>query len=277
MKNNGQIVLVPAGGLANRMRSIASVYAMAQKVKSKLQIIWFRDKGLNAYFHKIFETERLPIREARFLDYILYDRPRPKNLYFQKIPQSIIFEQRLYEQEIKPLKLQGFNFYEWAKESNCYMGNYMDFGEFPNSLYHELFHPVKEIRDATLQFLSNFSEHTIGMHIRRTDLTLAIEKSPTFLFSKKIEEEIDLHQDTKIFLATDSEDVKFELRQKFGNRIISFTEEANRNTLQGIRDGLTDMYTLAKTKKIYGSKGSTFSVMAANLGENDLEILESPI
>lgn len=50
-----QITFVPVGGLANRMRSIASVITLAQQTKSYVNIIWFQDWALHAPFHKLFE------------------------------------------------------------------------------------------------------------------------------------------------------------------------------------------------------------------------------
>lgn len=44
----GKITFVPVGGLANRMRAVASAVMLAGKTKSELSIIWFRDWALNA-------------------------------------------------------------------------------------------------------------------------------------------------------------------------------------------------------------------------------------
>lgn len=42
----------------------------------------------------------------------------------------------------------------------------------------------------------------------------------------------------------------------------------------GNKEGITDMYTLARTQKIYGSFQSSFSDMAAQIGGVPLEILK---
>lgn len=55
-----QITFVPVGGLANRMRSIASVITLAQQTKSYVNIIWFQDWALHAPFHKLFEPINQP-------------------------------------------------------------------------------------------------------------------------------------------------------------------------------------------------------------------------
>ena len=71
-----QITFVPVGGLANRMRSIASVITLAQQTKSYVNIIWFQDWALHAPFHKLFEPINQPhitLKDASFLQYLSTD------------------------------------------------------------------------------------------------------------------------------------------------------------------------------------------------------------
>ena len=46
--------MVPSGGLANRMRAVASAYWLQQQTGSRTQVIWFCDWALNAPFHQLF-------------------------------------------------------------------------------------------------------------------------------------------------------------------------------------------------------------------------------
>ena len=66
-KMNKRIVFVPVGGLANRMRSVASAIALAEDTVSKIQVKWFCDWALNAPFCKLFQPIA-EITEASFLD-----------------------------------------------------------------------------------------------------------------------------------------------------------------------------------------------------------------
>ena len=127
--------------------------------------------------------------------------------------------------------------------------------------------------DVVDSYRNQFNSHTIGLHIRRTDNAESIAKSPTSLFINKVREEIDQHDDTSIFLATDSTAVKKEFIDAFGARIITPQEEACRDSISGIRGGVVDLWTLASTQKIYGSAGSSFSPMAASIGGVPLEIM----
>jgi hypothetical protein len=272
------LLFVPSGGLANRMRAIASAYTLAKETSSKLQVVWFRDWTLNAPFHDIFmpiDKSILSLREASIVDKIINDRPRKRNMYFFRIPQSIIYDRCIQEKEITPLKEENFDFHKWITDGHsCYMSCYQEFGTYEDSTCRMLFRPTKQVEEKINANVAKFSAHTIGMHIRRTDNSESISKSPTRLFFDYADKEIQAHDDTTIFLATDSEDVKEEMANRYGERIITSQNEADRNSIAGIREGLADMYTLSKTDKIYGSAGSTFSVMAAKIGGNELNVLE---
>jgi len=64
------------------------------------------------------------------------------------------------------------------------------------------------------------------------------------------------------------------MRSAFGDRVVTSDHEASRDSVDGIREGLADMWSLSRTQRIYGSAGSSFSVMAARVGGTPLEILE---
>ena len=273
---NGSLLFVPSGGLANRMRAVASAYELCKKVDSTLQVVWFQDWALHAPFRSIFEeTPLVAIREATMLDHILYDRARKKNLFVPALPQRILFQRHIKEQDVTPLKKQSFDFKQWARGKRCYMSCYQVFGSFPDELYSRLFRPVKEVMDVVDGYRSQFGSHTIGLHIRRTDNAESIAKSPTSLFINKVREEIDQHADAKVFLATDSAEVKQEFIAAFGSHIITPKEDACRDSISGIRGGVVDLWTLASTQKIYGSAGSSFSPMAASIGGVPLEIMNA--
>ena len=71
----GKITFVSVGGLANRMRAVASAVMLAGKTKSELSIIWFRDWALNAPFYQLFkpvDREVACLRDASRLDYALF-------------------------------------------------------------------------------------------------------------------------------------------------------------------------------------------------------------
>ena len=76
-------------------------------------------------------------------------------------------------------------------------------------------------------------------------------------------------------MATDSENVKEDFKNKYGNRIFFSTSEADRNSVSGIMDAVAQMYVLSMTNKIYGSYGSSYSEVAAALGGIPLIVLKN--
>ena len=80
--------------------------------------------------------------------------------------------------------------------------------------------------------------------------------------------------DLCIYLATDSEEVKQAMRTRYGERIVCAESKADRSTTEGIREGIADLWTLAHTRKIYGSFHSSFSELAAELGRIPLVVVK---
>lgn len=268
-----KLTLVPEGGLGNRMKAIASAYALCKANNWKLRVIWFRDKGLNARFSDIFEPVTgesfFNIREANLTDKLINALPRPHNLRITPYIQRIIYDKCLYANDIMDLVKARYDFSKLLEDKmphSVYITCYRNFGNFPSCLYAKLFHPCERVMNMVNSNTKQFSSYTIGMHIRRTDHSVSIKNSPTYLFMNKAKEELESHPDLKIFLATDSEDVKHEFQEQFGTRIITASAQASRNSTDGILGGLTDMWTLSKTQLIYGSIGSTFSQLASLIG-----------
>ncbi len=269
-------MLVPAGGLANRMHAIASTYYMCRQAGVDMRVVWFQDWALHAPFHDIFRaTDMVRVREASFLDHVVYDRPRRRNFHVPRLFQSLLFDRRIDEDQVTALVEQGFDFAQWAKGHNSYMSCFREFGTFDDALYGQLFRPVPQVEKQVDQLVAQFGTRAIGFHIRRTDNQRSIEHSPLSLFVEAGKREVEEHADTKIFLATDDEPTKQQLRTIFGERLITQRAEADRGSTQGIRGGLVDMYTLARTEVVYGSVGSSFSMMAAKIGGNKLVTLRN--
>lgn len=259
-----------------------------------MQVVWFRDWALNARFRDIFEPVNdglLNLREARWSDYLLLDRPRRRNLFIPRVPQRWLFDDCIYEQTITPRKQSGFDFAAWLQDKRCYMSCYQEFDCRPiaslsavqvgvirrkTTLYKDLFEPVLSIKSIISDYENRFSDHTIGMHIRRTDNAEAIRRSPTRLFIEAARREKEACSGLRIFLATDSEEVKREFQDTFGDSVITSRQPADRGSVEGIKSAVAEMWTLASTRKIYGSAGSSYSTMAASVGQTTVEILSVP-
>jgi len=277
MKENGKLTFVPFGGSANRMRTIASAVNLSRRTGVKVDVVWFTEWAMEARFDELFlpfDAEGVTLHDASWWEYYVYDRPRRKNLWIPSVPQKILFDDALSEKNIGGKIKENFDFESWAKEHNNLMPACQRFGSFDDydGLIRSLFVPVPEVTDKVNSYRDTFSSHTIGVHIRRTDNSDSINNSPLEGFIEHIDREIREDGQTKIFLATDDESTRSELSDRYGDRIITSSKSATRANVDGVRDGLVDMWTLAATDVIYGSVGSSFSVMASSIGGNKLVI-----
>lgn len=265
------ITFIPVGGLANRMRSINSSISLSND--DDLIIYWFKDKGLNCCFSQLFKPIPLPnvtLIEANFWHKISVDRPRKKNLYIPRFYQKLRFDSCLYENETKEGHL---NYLQWTKQhKSVYLASYNQFYT-PSNKLKNLFIPTDYIQERINETCSHHTQHTIGVHIRRGDLEIAYKKSPIKLFVDAMEQAIQKNPDCNFYLATDSETDKYFLNKRFGNRIICLQQAADRNSILGMENAVIDLYALARTQTIFGSFYSSYSEIAAQLGQGNLHIL----
>lgn len=267
--SQGKITLVPVGGLANRMKAIDAAYHLAKSCQSQLRVIWFKDQGLNCRFDQLFQHPTDPIitiQEARPCDLLLEDRPRKKNFFLPWLPEHLKYDACIYEQQATLLFYDHFDYAAWAKNRRVYLASCVYFHPQPEEKLFKLFKPIPSLQQQIDMCCKHFNEHTIGIHIRRTDNIASIEQSPTELFVKRMKEAVEEHPDTTFYLATDSEEEKQKLKQIFGERISMSGHAAERNSLQGMQDALVELYTLSRTSRIIGSMQSSYSETAAQIG-----------
>lgn len=287
------ITLIPIGGLANRMRAVASAFALARSTGHELRVVWFRDRGLNCRFARLFDAGSLPsgirLTEASGLDALLYDRPRRRNLRVPLVAQSLLFDSRLYENEVAALMERRFDFVAWAKNGaidssapsgtvpRLYIATYSAFLPYPDDMLSEVFRPVDSIRRKADDIARQFDGHTTGVHIRRSDNAQSIALSPLSLFVERMEREIQADPLARFYVASDSEEDKEALRRRFGERVLTHRFSAERSCPEGIEDALAEMLVLSSTRQIIGSCWSSFSEIAAQLSGIPCIILKKDI
>lgn len=271
------ITLVPVGGLANRMKAIDSAIALARKVQTGLRIIWYKDKGLNCRFDELFQhipVHNVSLKEASFFDLYINDRPRKKNFYIPKPFLWMQFNDYILEAEVTERMYRGFDFEEWAKQKRVYLASCVYFFHSDEKNLFDVFTPITPLQEKINLRSKAFNEHTIGIHIRRTDNISSIKESPTGLFVEQIKKEIEICNDANFYLASDSVEDKRILLETFGKRIMTSDKTADRNSVDGMQDALVELYTLARTKKILGSARSSYSETAAQLSGVNCVILK---
>ena len=271
-----RITLVPVGGLANRMKAIDAASALAQEADAQLRIIWFKDKGLNCRFDELFKPLQLKnatLKEATWIDKLVYDRPRRKNFHIPRLFQRILFDACIYENQATQLFYKKFDFLSWARGKDCYIASCVYF--YPQTIrpLFCIFQPVDHIQERIKDITKQFNPNTIGIHIRRTDNIASINQSPTELFIERMKQEMKKDNQCLFYLATDSEEEKAKLKTIFGEHIIISPRVADRNSIAGMQDALTELYILSRTGKIFGSMKSSYSETAAQITNINCELL----
>jgi len=224
-------------------------------------------------FDELFEDQGF-IRDAEGFERLLFARPTISNLHLPRLLQRLCYRHIILAPQIWYLNKEGFDYETWFRQGDALMTAYRDFCPWTSADLRTLFQPKAEVQKLIDERTAAFSAHSIGVHIRRTDHQQAIDESPLELFIEAIDSDLELHEDLTIYLATDDEATKDTLRQRYGSRLITSKAEATRSNSDGIREALVEMYALSRTSHIYGSAGSTFSPIAACLGDIPITILQ---
>lgn len=275
-----KIVLVASGGLANRMRAVASGLTLSQDTGVPLSIIWYRDWGLNATPEQLFRhADWMEITTVpKTLEYgVKWELPRKKNLYISTLYQHKNFSHILVD-DVYPmnhLRETGEDFRRLVTDSSksIYIYSGCPFYDFRTDFYRELFIPTPEIKERVDEITSAFENNTVGLHIRRTDNVMSRKYSPTSLFIDEINKELATNPETMFYLASDDPEIKKEFKEKYGNHIIVSTLSSDRGSVQGIKDAFTELLVLSRCRLLLGSWWSSYSMSAPLLGDVELKQL----
>ncbi len=278
---NGSLVVVPVLGLGNRMRIVATSYKLALRTGKKLRIYWSPDKSLNAKWSDLFEIPaNLPIiiKDKLPLQYKLLWRLHRHSLTKLVQIYSWLVNMDFAYTDVMAKKVWSGELsleaeIDKAKNSILYGGQ--DLNYFSIEDYSKLFVPKADLLQKIHLCTNNFTELTIGIHIRSTDHEWAKKSSPFSVFVKKIEEEIKSQPAMNFFIATDNPLYQDELVEQFGSDKIKFNEkELRRDRREGIRDAVVDMFCLSRTSTIWGSYFSSFSDVAGRIGRKNVEVVK---
>lgn len=269
-----QLTLVPIGGLANRIYAITSAIAFCKDYDVKLKIVWFKDKGMGADFHSLFDLSsevdksKVEIIDAKWYHYI-YDRPRKRNLWLPCLFQKIMFDKLSYEKDIKDTFCIDSLKRDILNNKSFYLVHCYDFYFIER---YDCLILKDDIRMRVDEIKLSFG-NVIGIHIRRTDNINSILNSPLELFINAMNYEISLDSDVNFFVASDSISEKQKLKEIFGERILTYGHIMERSNEKGIKEALVELSLLSSTKKIYGSAFSSFSILASKLSGVNIVIL----
>ncbi len=267
------IIFYPVGGLGNRMRVIESAVKYCQTNQLKFCIYWIKDSGLNCSFSNIWLPVKNIVDKSNNIIPMLFKIRRKSKFFrfmlnfFERAKILMILDENEYEKLRNEIRINGIERY-----LICIIASYSIFYNY-NDFQQDLFGLNQNIEELIEKETRQFDKHTIGIHIRRTDNLESIEYSPLNLFVKKMKQELAQNSSIRFYIATDSEDVKSELKTIFGERVLLPNGELSRNSKNGVIEAVVELYSLSKTNKIIGSHHSSFSEMAARIGNINLQVM----
>ena len=264
-----RITIVPVSGLGNRMRVVASVVKTAENLGVNVRLVWQPAWDLRARFDELFQpisSNRVSIEAGNFKD-----TPATKeNFLIPMLLRKFRYkaEYRCFRPSEKlslpSLIAQGQSFYM----DTCYA-----LADYPAEYVRRCFHPLPDLEKQIEDVVSAFPPRTLGIHIRRSDNRMAIRFSPLTAFRKRVDTLLDKGEANGLFLCTDDERVRDFFQKTYGQRLMTRHIVLNRNTLQGIRDAVVDLWCLSHTDRLLGSYYSSFSETASDLSGKPIEII----
>jgi len=196
--------------------------------------------------------------------------PAKRNLFIPRLFQ-LRYEQTLFDNELTHLQHHPSQLEELIAGKKVLIASHLGFYPSDHSLYRSMFTPRQDIMERANNRLQTLSGQLVGVHVRRTDNIKSIQSSPTEAFIDKMK----TFPESQFYLATDSEDVKRQMRDVFSNRIITSSAKAARNTLEGMKDALCEMLILSRTSYFLGSYYSSFSDIILEINGKG-EIVKKP-
>ena len=257
------IKIIPVAGLANRMRAIDSALALSLVTNQKLEIIWEMDQLMSCRFEDLFKPiKKVKISNSKGLP-LIYRKADKRNLNVPHLLRTINGYQYFSNEQSAALADSKATLEDMVRNKTSVISSYSRF--YPNAHPFSAFEPIDRLQDQILDQTKAFDEHTVGVHIRRSDNKKSIENSPLSLFEQAIREELSQNPNTSFYLASDCQETKQELLEKFGNLIATDMSPVSRNSREDIQRALVELYVLSKTSKVFGSYWSSFSDTACHI------------
>lgn len=268
-----KITLVPTAGLCNRMNAILCAIASYEQYKIPTEIYWEKTNDCYADFSDLFEPLNHPNIQVKPLKKF-YLKPGGKSLlYMPNILRFFYFDVSYNANKLSIMesKLDSL----CRNKERIYITSFNRYCIIPpiKDLVSTYFKPAKDIEEHFNEVTENYyTPNTIGVHIRRTDNLAAIRNNPIEKYISLMDNELRVESDTNFYLATDCDEVRTKMIERYGERIIPTRYTLNRSSVQGMKDAVTELYCLGKTKKIIGSSNSTYSQISSDLYKIELVV-----
>lgn len=267
------ITIEPYGGLCNRLRFIDSARVLCRTINRPLTVQWMISPDLSCEYEKLF----VPQPDITVVQKTSYGQPhtalgRQIRFIGQYLQCRLRYRKVLFQSELRRQIAAGCDFTDLKRYPSVYLAGCDRFFR-PQRRFLPLA-AAEPIEQAVKRVAAAFASNTIGVHIRRTDHSTVTAYSPQDFFIRAMQRQIDADSQVQFFLATDSPQVESEFLSRFGERILCRPRQFTRQTPEGVCDALIDLLCLSRTRKIIGSRLSSFSETAAQINDIPLESMK---
>jgi hypothetical protein len=246
------LVLVPTGGLGNRLLALASARRLCGGCRARCTVLW--DWGnYETFFARSADLDVLPISRRPALEayYELQHRLKAEGGSRQNHRVPTTSHERILLTTCFP----------FGAAEEPHLTSLRPLAEW-----------LPAVAEKIRLEIDGFRPHlrgAVGMHLRQTDNTLARRNSADYLFS--LEAEKIVSRGRRIFLATDNRAAEARMRARFRNAVVTYPKNPRlaarwpRDTFleeETIAD-LVDLHLLAACEYVLGPHGSSFSTVAS--------------
>lgn len=274
-KKSHKLFIVPAGGIGNRLRALVSGIWLAHDAGFEPVVVWHPDALCQAALSDIISLDAIPAKiviPGSLAYSALFEVPRRRNLWLPSVFGAMKFKRCYYDDvnllpylEDCPALLREVQ----TAGGDVLFFSGQEYYDFPRGFFRRIINPAASVIARADEILGG-KMPDLAIQIRRTDNEASIALSP----EERFVEIVESNPDALFFLATDSQAVKSLFIEHFGHRILTNSEQARRDSREGIVDAMAEIVIMSRTKKIYASYASSFPHIASWLREVPIEVIK---
>jgi hypothetical protein len=276
-----KIVNYCSGGLGNRLKPLASCYAISQLTGRKLETYWHPTMRCGGIFEKLFPNSGIENIEKDWLhtakdakiyseqSYIDHDAGMNGNPQLQDLSRRFPVVSLSQSQQILNDQAETIIVYD-----NGFLGG---IDEQKTNEFFKILKPNEKIQSEVARFCreNKIDKTVVGVHARGTDFEASGVNAEHYLNLIRSH----VKPGRKFLLCSDSQDYETTIKAAFPNNII-VREKSNYVTKaaqhyswvnnvetphESVEEALIDIYTLAKTSFLLYNNASTFAHLVLEL------------